>query len=182
MRFTTNIFAIVSLSIIFISCSKNDQGRNTRVEDNKGVRLKYFESVQAIGAEMDFVLLPRFELSENSEVKKLGDYKNGQGSYEYNCNWIKVMPNDTGGGVYQEWLNIKRIPHGWDINDKHEKTTKEALLQELKDDEEVIDQRLTEAPYKDHIIVLKDKVNEKGNWHFVAYIDPSHHIDGDPAC
>lgn len=178
MRFSTKFIAIICSSIILISCSKNDEGQSSQDDDNKGVRLRYFESVEAIDDEIDFVLLPGF-VSENSEIRKFGDYKNGHGSYEYNCSWIKTTPNNQGGGVYQEWLNIEGIPHGWDINDKHEKTTKEELLQELKDFEEVIDQRLLEAPYSDHIIVLKNKANEKGNWHFEAYIDPSHRIDGD---
>ncbi|WP_143037787.1 hypothetical protein [Paenimyroides marinum] len=179
MRFSTKFIAIVSSSIILVSCSKNDEGQSSQEGDNKGVRLKYFESVQAIGDEVDFVLLPGFELSENSGIRKFGDYQNGVGSYEYNCSWIKNTPNNQGGGLNQEWVNIEGIPHGWDINDNHEKTTKEELLQELKGYEEIIDQRLLEAPYKDHVIVLKKKANEKGNWRFEAYIDPSHRIDGD---
>ena len=179
MGFSTKFIAIVISSIILFSCSKNDEGQSSQEGDNKGVRLKYFESVQAIGDEIDFVLLPGFELSDDSEIREFGDYKNGLGSYVYNCYWVKSTPYDHGGGVYQEWINIKGTPQGWDINDNHEKTTKEELLKGLKEYEEVIDQRLLEAPYKDHVIILKKKANEKGNWGFDAYIDPSHHIDGD---
>lgn len=179
MRFSTKFIAIISSSIILISCSKNDGGQSIQDEDNKGVRLKYFESVQAISDAIDFVLRPGFELSENSEIHKFGDYKNGYGGYEYNCNWIRITPYNQGGGEYQEWINIEGAPHGWDINDDHEKTTKEALLQKNKDCEEVIDERLLKAPYNGHVIVLKNKANEKGNWRFNAYIDPSKHIDGD---
>src|SRR5690606_12166604 len=179
MGFSNKFIAIVISSIILFSCSKSDEGQSVQDDDNQGVRLKYFESVQAIGDEINFVLLPGFELSDNSEIQEFGDYQNGVGSYEYNCNWIKNTPYSQGGGVYQEWVNIKGVPHGWDINDNHEKTTKEELLQKLQDYEEVIDQRLLKAPYKDHVIVVKKKANEKGNWRFEAYIDPSHRIDGD---
>ena len=77
MGFSNKFIAIVISSIILFSCSKNDEGQSSQDDDNQGVRLKYFESVQAIGDEIDFFYFPvlnylKIVRSWNSGIIKMG--------------------------------------------------------------------------------------------------------------
>lgn len=175
----TLVFIVLSLLFLpLLSCEKSPNESLPETGKDKGIRLKYFESLAATENAIKSFLKPGFELSDHSEIKDIGNYETGSGIYEYNCAWEKITPLDPNPGEYAEYVSIEGVPHGWDINDDHEQTTKEELLELNKGYLEVYDPRLKNAPYKSYLIILKKKDNKKGDWKFLAYIDPSHYIDG----
>lgn len=173
------ILALFSLNLLFValfSCEEASKENGDPIE-NGGIRLKWFGSPEAIGNGIKPFLKPGFNLSDYSEIKDIGNYETEHGIYEYSCSWSKVTPLYP--GEYVESVEVKGFPIGWDFNSEREKTNKAELLEDYDGYDEVFDPRLDQTPYKNHLIVLKNKDNAKGDWTFMAFIDPTHHIDGD---
>lgn len=175
--FSIKFLGFFVLSLCLFSCGGDQIDYKNPVKQSEGLRLKYFPSTQAMGSELTSFVKPGFELTKGSEIRGFGNYEKGFGAYEYRSTWMEVTPLNP--GKYEEWISVEGVPQGWDINDDHEQTTKAELLQSQDRYDEVIDERLAKASYKDHIIVLKNKSNKKGSWQFLAFIDPTHRIDGD---
>lgn len=175
-----SLFSMFFLVFLF-SCGNEANEKEGQAEidftdtDEEGIRLIHFPSCEALGTAIQPWIKPGFQPSDyDDEIDHFADYFTS-----YGCSWIKITPLDPNPGEHREGITVEGSNSGWDINSEHEKTTKEEVLERYYDYEEIHDPRLEEVPYKDHIFVLKKRENKKGDWKFLAFIDPTHSIDGD---